>query len=474
MRVTRSIPTLRPAARNPEQVGRRLDGGQRLRQVRSCIRGAFRRFFVFTFALVAPLQAAAPFEAADREVERLLKSGGVPGAALIIVKDGAVVHARAFGVSSVETGAPVTTRTLFRLGSTTKLLVALAALRLVDDGKLRLNQPAGDLLPELDPALRRVTLEQLLTHTAGLADDVPTHGSADETALLARVSAWKHDALFAEPGKVFSYSNPGYVLIGALIARATGQPFSAAMKTLVLDRMGMADSTFRPLEAFTRPVALGHDKGGVIRPIAEHAGNYPPGSLFTHVEDLGRFFQALSPERLDRLGRPRAAIPAQGRSYGYGLLVDEGREALLHTGARSGYGSTFLFLPRQRVAIAVLANRTSATLSSAAWAAAREAGWAKEPAVEAPPAPVPLTAERLAGLSGTYANGTFLPPVALAVEGDRLVVRVGGKSFPATCVGEDRFRAAGAGQLERFVILRDAAGSAQFLCAETWALQRRR
>lgn len=433
-----------------------------------------KRILLTLLLLVALPLRAASFEAADREVERAMKSGGVPGAALVVVKDGAVVHARAFGVASAETNAPVTTRTLFRIGSTTKLLVALAALRLVDEGRLRLDQPAGDVLPELAPALRRVTLEQLLTHTAGLADDAPMSGSADESALLARVTAWKDDALFASPGEVFSYANPGYVLIGALVSRATGQPFSVAMKTLVLDPMGMSESTFRPLEAFTRPVALGHDKGGVIRPIAEHAGNYPPGSLFTHAEDLGRFLAALPAASLERLGRPRADIPTQGRRYGYGLVVEErrGPRVLLHTGARSGYGSTFLFLPEQRVAVAVLANRTGATLSSAAWAAAKELAELKEPA-EPPSVPVVLSRDQLAGLAGTYANGTFLPPVELAVDGDRLVVRVGSKTFPTTCVGPDRFRAPGAAQLESFLIVRDPAGAPRFLCAEVWALRKR-
>ena len=416
---------------------------------------------------------AASFEGAEREVERLMKDGGVPGAAIVVVKDGRVVHAKAFGVSSVETNVPVTTRTLFRLGSTTKLFVALAALRLVDQGALRLDAPIGDVVPGLAPGLRAVTLEQLLTHTAGLAEDAPQTGPLEESALLTRVTGWTDEALFAPPGEVFSYANPGYVLAGAAIAQAARQPFSAAMRSLVLDPAGMTESTFRPLEAFTRPVALGHDKGGVIRPIAEHAGNYPPGSLFTNVEDLGRFLSSLPAETLERVGKVRAAIPAQDRSYGYGL-VNEGRRGarlFLHTGARSGYGSTFLFLPDERAAVAVLANRTGATLSQAALAAARELVDLKEP--EAPAGKAELSPAQRAAVTGTYANGTFLPPVELAEDGGGLVVRVGGKAFPATCVGPDRFRAPGAGQLESFIIVRDARGQARFLCAETWALRKR-
>lgn len=445
----------------------------RNRQVVGPVQGGMKRFLTILLLLATfPLRAAS-FESAEREIERSMKSGGVPGVALVVVKDGRVVHAKAFGVCSVETSVPVTTRTLFRLGSTTKLFVALAALRLVDQGALRLDGPIGDVVPGLAPALGAVTLEQLLTHTAGLAEDAPQTGPLDESALLARVTGWTDEALFASPGEVFSYANPGYVLAGAAIAQAARQPFSAAIRSLVLEPAGMAESTFRPLEAFTRPVALGHDKAGIIRPIAEHAGNYPPGSLFTNVEELGRFLSSLPAETLERLGKARVAIPAQGRSYGYGLIRDERRGAsvLLHAGARSGYGSTFLFLPDQRAAVAILANRTGATMSSAAFAAARELAELKEP--EVPAGVVELSPELRAGVTGTYANGTFLPAVELVEDGGHLVIRVGGKAFPAECVGTDRFRAKGAGQLESFIIVRDARGQARFLCAETWALRKR-
>ena len=423
-------------------------------------------------ALAATL-GAADFTAVDTEVERSMKSGLVPGAAIVIVKDGEVVHSRAFGVASVETSAPVTPKTLFRLGSTTKMFVALATLRLVDEGKLPLTQPVGDVVPGLAPALKAITIEQLLSHTSGLADDAPMNGPLDESALHERVTSWREDALFAPPGDVFSYANTGYVLLGDAIAQVTHQPFSAAMQSLVLDPMGMRDSTFKPLVAFTHPVALGHDRSGVIRPVTEHAGNYPPGSLFTSVEDLGRFFAALTPQQLERLAAARVPIPAQDRTYGYGIVADDRRGVpiLLHTGGRSGYGSTFMFLPSQHVAVAVLSNRTSATLSSAAFLALEQ--YAKLGEIPAMEGEVALPADQLAGLLGTYANGKGLPSIELAEEGGKLVVRFAGKSLAVNYAGKDRFHVEGGAQLETFVIVRDKSGTPRYLCAETWAFRKR-
>jgi CubicO group peptidase (beta-lactamase class C family) len=377
-------------------------------------------------------------------------------------------------VASSETNAAVTNTTLFRLGSTTKMFVALAALGLVDAGKLRLDAPIGAVVPGLDPALQKLTLEQLLTHTAGLADEAPMSGPRDESALHVRVTGWKDDRLLGPPGAVFSYANPGYVLVGDAIAQITGKPFSAAMESLVLGPMGMRDSTFSPLVALTHPLALGHDGTGVIRPFAEDASNYPPGSLFTNADDLGRFFAALPAAAFDRLAQPRVAIPAQDRSYGYGLMIDERRgvRLVLHTGARAGYGSTFMFLPTAHVAVAVLANKTGATLSSAAFEAIGEYATIGELPEARHDGAAPSEHE-IASLAGTYTNGRALPSVTLVVEGDHLAVAAGGRTLPAVSIGPDRFHVEGGAQLETFTIVRDSKGAPLYLCAETWALRKR-
>lgn len=427
---------------------------------------------VLLLGLVLQATGSDRFTQLDARIEQMMKAGGVPGAAIAVVKDGAVIHSRGFGVTSVETSTPVTSKTLFRLGSTTKMFVALAILKLADDGKLRLDQAVGELVPDLAPEIGRATIEQLLTHTSGLADDAPMTGPLDESALHTRVTTWNETALIAAPGEVFSYANPGYVLLGDVIAQATKQPFSVAMQELLLKPAGMETSTFRPLEAFTRPVALGHDGSGVIRPIAEHAGNYPPGSLFTSAEELGRLLAGLAPATLERLAQPRVAIVAQDRHYGYGVVVDRrrGPRLVLHTGARTGYGSTILIAPAERAAVAIVTSRTGATLSPAAFAALEPFVSVKD--IEPSRTAVALTREQVAALAGTYVNGA-LPNVVLVEESGGLIIRVSGKSLPVTPIGDDRFYVKGGGALETFVITRDAQDRPRFLCAETWALRKR-
>lgn len=415
--------------------------------------------------------------AVDRSIEARLQPGGIPGAAVVVVHDGKVVHARGFGVTSVETKTPVTTDTLFRLGSTAKMFTAAAALRLADAGRLRLDQPIGELVKDLPPPLRKLTLHQLLTHTAGLRDDAPMQGPLDESAMHARVTSWTGDAFFTTPGEVFSYANPGYVLAGDVIAAVHGKPFSETIDELVLRPAGMTRSTFRPTVAMTYPLALGHEpsKDGprVGRPFAEHAGNYPPGSLFTSADDVGRFLIfLLDGTLLPRMAAPLAEIPAQQRHYGYGVIVMpyRGTTLVLHTGGRAGYGSIFMLLPKEKAGVAILANRSGAILSAQAFEAIDQYATGPEKPKE-PETELPVTKEEIAQLIGKYVNNATIA-VELAEENAKLVAKLGGRTLAVRKLGADRYQPAEGTQLETFRIVRDAQGRPRYLTTAVYALRK--
>lgn len=436
----------------------------------------------------APTPASLDFGALEETIKAEMAASKVPGAECVVLVGGRVAYRAAFGVRSVETGSPVAPEDLFRLGSTTKMIVAAACLEAEARGLVRLDAPIGEKAPELHPALARLTLNQLLSHTAGLAEDAPMAGPLDETALAARVRAWDEKAFFAEPGRIMSYANPGYVLAGYVLERATGKPFADAVSTLVLAPLGMAKSTFRPLQALTYPVALGHQPGpngpAVVRPFAENAANWAPGSLFTNIDEFARFLAALLDDgRLEgapvlRSGltalmtTPRAEIRPLGRSYGYGLVMlrERGLDVAMHSGARTGYGSVVYAIPDKKFAVAILTNSSGAILFRSARKAAEIAcpGGAEEPAKPEPARP--SSAAEVAAWAGTYVNGSL--KVELAASGDRLSVKAAGKTFPAERIGERTFRAPGAGQLSRFVLVPGPDGAVAFLTAEYWALAR--
>src|SRR5215475_1825084 len=142
---------------------------------------------IFILLLIQPSaqfkQTQIDFAELDKVALEELKQRKTPGAAVAVIIDGRVIYAKGYGVTSVETGAPVTPDMLFRLGSTTKMLTAAALVTLAAAGKLKLDAPIGDCVKGLNPRLAQVTAHQLLSHSAGLRDFAATITSNDDAAL---------------------------------------------------------------------------------------------------------------------------------------------------------------------------------------------------------------------------------------------------------------------------------------------------
>jgi CubicO group peptidase (beta-lactamase class C family) len=245
----------------------------------------------------------------------------VPGVSIAVINNYQVEWARAHGV--VETGgtAPVTTHTLFQGGSLGKPIVALAALRLVDDGRLRLDSDVNTFLtswkiPPNDAWQPRVTLRHLLTHTGGLTVPLypgyprdhatPTLWQVLEGAPPARTSPVRVGLI---PGSQYRYSSGGYVVLQQLLMDVTGQPFAQLMHDLVLGPLGMEHSTFeQPLpESRWHLAATGHRNGG--QPVQGKWFVYPEaaqGGLWTTPADVARFVVELQ--------RAKAGLPSRTAS----------------------------------------------------------------------------------------------------------------------------------------------------------------
>jgi CubicO group peptidase (beta-lactamase class C family) len=404
-----------------------------------------RRLILF-FAISLAL-AGQDFSAIDAAARAEMESMNIPGAAIAIVKGDRVVYAKAFGVLSAEGDVAVTPDSLFRLGSTTKMFTAAAVAGLALDGKLSLEDPVGKYIAGLDPRIGTITAAQLLSHTAGLRDEAPMFGSDDEAALGNGVRAWKGDWFFTEPGKIFSYSNPGYWLAGYLAETVAGKPYADVLAERLFVPLGMKRSTLRPAMAMTWPLAQGHEaspktKAKVIRPAANNAATWPAGSIFSSVNDLSRFViaflnggrlegvQVLSPGLIGELARPRTAYPGSPRrSYAFGLTVSSERGVKLveHGGARSGYGSGIRMAAEQRVGIITVANVSGQSLSRTAEKAS-ELMLSLEPPEKRSNDGTPVTAGDAAIYAGVYANGAV--KTEIAVKDGVLVARIGSREAP--------------------------------------------
>lgn len=317
----------------------------------------------------------------------------VPGFAVAVVRGDSVVYLRGFGVADRETGAPVTPGTAFYIASVTKPFTALAAALLDAQGRLDLDDPLTRHTPGVafDPALHAdsVTLRDLLTHTAGLANGPLVNrlaytGEHTPEVLWSLLATTRPSAA---PRGTFRYTNLGYNLLQLVLDREVGQPWQAVLRELVLDPVAMTRTTpyasrveREGWAAATPYVAFGP---AGLEPAAlrkTDATMHAAGGLFSTAADLARWLEVqLNDGRLDgrqvfppnvvaATHRPLVAVSGSGpgpisvNAYGLGWRFGalDGRPVIHHGGGYPGAHALVSFDPASRVGVAVLANEENA------------------------------------------------------------------------------------------------------------------
>lgn len=189
---------------------------------------------------------------------------GVPGAVVGVV-DGDREIIATTGVVALDTGAAVTPRTLFQIGSTSKTFTGTVAMNLVENGMLDLDTRVLDVLPEFrladEDALATLRIRHLLTHSGGFLGDADEQPGWDDDALARNVASFAELPQYFAPGTIASYSNAGIRLLGRVIEKVTGETFEQAVQRVVLDPLGMSETFFFPWDVIARPHAVGHVPG---------------------------------------------------------------------------------------------------------------------------------------------------------------------------------------------------------------------
>ena len=323
--------------------------------------------------MLAPVQRMEHWQ--DR-LDDLARRHGVPGAVLgISSPDWTGVAAT--GVLNARTGAPTRPDSVFHLGSITKVYVTTAVMRLVQDGGLDLDKPVSAVVPELDlgdPAVTdRVSLRHLLTHTSGIDGDVIVDtGRGDDC--LARYVAQLADVAQNSPlGATWSYCNSGFSLAGRVIEQVTGQVWDAAMRELVFEPLGLADTLTLPEEALLRSAAVGHmvEDGRTI-PVRQWQlprAIGPAGTIASTVSDVLTFARLhldggplLTTSSLAQMQAEQVRVDARyslAETWGLGWqrFVWDGQPLIGHDGSTIGQQSHLVLLPSQGLAVALLTNR---------------------------------------------------------------------------------------------------------------------
>lgn len=354
-------------------------------------------------------------------IEQAMAHYHIPGVAVGVYHDGAR-QVGGLGVTNVDHPLAVDARTLYQIGSISKTFTGTTAMRLVEQGKLDLDAPIRTYLPDLKladaQATERATMKHLLTHTGGWVGDYFDDLGAGDDALAKMTAAMADVPQIAPLGTLWSYNNAGFALAGRVIEVLTGQPFEAAVRSLVLDPLGMRHTFYFARNIVTERFAVGHtitdDKAAVARPWELPRTVNPAGGLLSDVLDLlvyARFqmgdgtaqdgTRVLSPEGLAFMQSPLYSKGSAGEMGLTWMLEDVGGvRTVRHGGGTVGQQTTFVFVPSRHFALTVLTNadRGSELHDEATkWMLKRYLG------LEDPePAILDATADQLAPYTGRY------------------------------------------------------------------------
>jgi CubicO group peptidase (beta-lactamase class C family) len=300
-----------------------------------------------------------------------LQQGIQPGAGVLVVWRGAIVHEAAYGYADLENKIRLTVDSTFRLDSVSKQFTAMAIMLLAEDGRLKYDDPIASYLPEL-ASYPGVTVRNLLNHTGGLPeyyDDIdvsqgwPTN--ADARKLLGRMAK----PVFT-PGSRYEYSNPGYDMLAEIVEAASGRKFAAFLRERIFVPLGMQHSlVYDTTKPHVERRVLGYDPDGQgFKLNDEHPlnGIVGAGGVFTTLGDLYLWDQALYGERLVHRATLAQAFTGatlnDGRKidYGFGWRMDEYRHSLRieHGGAWIGFRSHIARHPGIGLTIVILSNRS--------------------------------------------------------------------------------------------------------------------
>src|SRR5262249_32020654 len=300
----------------------------------------------------------------DRVVQDYVQRSTFTGAVLV-ARGSDVVLSKGYGSANLEWNIPNTPTTKFRLGSITKQFTAASILLLEERGQLKVDDPLKKYLADAPPSWDGITIYNLLTHTSGIFNftSLPGFALTQGTASTPEqtIAKVRDRALDFAPGEKMSYSNTGYVILGAIIEKISGQSYAAFVEKNIFAPLGMTDSGYDSTSAIVPRRAAGYSpgpNGSLNAAYMDMSVPHAAGALYSTTEDLLRWEQALFGGKLlsaDSLGRMTTPFK---NNYAFGLVVRQvnGRKEIWHNGGINGFNTSMSYYPESRTIVIVLGN----------------------------------------------------------------------------------------------------------------------
>ena len=426
-----------------------------MRRMMTCARCNIARRLAMGALGIHLLSAASNLSAANAaKIDQLFAQwdrADSPGAAVVVVKDGAVVYLHGYGCADLEHRIPITPQTLFDVASVAKQFTGLSVAMLVGQGKLSLDDDVHKHLPDVPDFGKPITINNLVHHTSGLRDwpetlalsDMDLEGPITLDTILEMVRRQRE--LDFAPGDEEQYSNTGYNLLAATVAKVTGQSFRTWTDRNLFQPLGMKHTIVcdNPAEVIVdRASSYAPDGTNRFHQVVSQLAAQGSSSLFISAEDMGRWLLNFQTARaggkaaIELMQQPGTLNNGEKRGYAFGLALGkhQGMTTVSHGGSWAGYRSQTIWVPEKRFAAAVLAN----TSNMDAWGLALKitdlylgsAPASSKQAPARPPAAVKADPAAWEAFLGTYRLG---PGWLLTITRD-------GDQLMAQATHEDKFR----------------------------------
>lgn len=310
---------------------------------------------------------------AIEKIDALMRryEGAVPGAGVLVVRDGEAIVRKSYGLADLEAGIAATPRTNYRLASITKQFTAAAIMILAERGMLSYHDPITRFLPTLPAYANGITIRHLLTHTSGLLDyeDLPAESSAqlrdrDVLRLLER-----QESVYFPPGTGYRYSNTGYAFLALIVEAVSGQSFASFLRDQIFRPLGMHQTVAHQQgisEVADRAYGYSRSNGAFTRTDQSRTSAVlGDGGIYSSIDELRRWVRAIEQRRLLRADTwqlaftPATATDDPAVRYGFGWRISEhrGRTMRWHSGETIGFRNVLMHFPDDRLTVIVLTNR---------------------------------------------------------------------------------------------------------------------
>lgn len=295
---------------------------------------------------------------------------------VLVAKDGQLLLSQGYGLADIDHKIPNTPDTRFRIGSLTKQFTAMAVVILQHQGKLDVNNPICTYIERCPEAWQTITIQELLTHTSGIHNltdltDYPIFKKQSMT-LEQIIDHFRDLPLDFKPGEKWSYSNSGYILLGSVIEKASGQAYAAFLQQNIFDPLQMKDTGYDESIPTNEDHAIGYQDATTVADYIDMSVPFSAGALYSTTEDLYKWDRALYTEEIlpsverDKVFTPFIPIPYSYLSYGYGWFIGKQFDQawIWHTGGIDGFVSMINRFPDSHATIILLCNQQKTDVNS--------------------------------------------------------------------------------------------------------------